>query len=279
MTDVAVVVDAANNIGYQVLLKLIQRFRGRIYFTTDDKLTGYKILDEVKSEGLEVFYHHLDVTDTKSIVNFRHNIQDVESGIDLIINNTDYKPKLKSKSISAAEKARRTLNANFYGILNLGKLLYPLLRENGRVVNVSGPAALLSSIPSEDIRNRISNTKLDEDGLVALMQEFELAVQNGIETTEGWGGNVYAITKVALNALTFLQHREWADYGVVINCVNPGHITTKDERKDTKVFEEGADAIIYLALEAPLHVKGNFVWSNYSVVEWNSEPYVEVTSV
>lgn len=280
MTDVAVVIDGASNIGYQVLRKLIKCYQGSIYFTTEEKLAGYKILDELKVDALRLYHHQLDVTETQSIIDFRHYMQDAENGIDLLINNTEYKPKKEErKRVAHAETVRRVLNVNFYGNLNLGKLLYPLLKENARVVNVSGAAGLLATIPDPEKRNRISNPNLDEDGLVHLMHEYEAAVQRGIEVQQGWSNNAFAMSKVALNALTFLQHREWSDKGVVINCVNPGHMTSKDERKSAKIFEEGANSIIYLAMEAPLHIKGNFVWSNYSVIDWNSDPYLEVTRV
>lgn len=277
MTDVAVVFDAASNLGYQVLIKLVECYKGRIYFTTEDKLAGYKILDDLKKDGIELFYYQVDVTNVNSIINFRHTLQDLEIGIDLIINNTDHKPK--DKKISSTERVRRILNVNFYGNINLGKLIFPLLNENGRVVNVSGPAGLLMTIPDEELRKRISKPNIDEDELVALMQEYEFAVQSGMETIKGWGTNAYAISKVALNALTFLQQREWSHKEIVINCVNPGHLTRKDDRRSSRVFEEGAKAILYLALEAPLHIKGNFVWSNYSVIEWDCDPFVEVTRV
>ncbi|GBP43613.1 hypothetical protein EVAR_32179_1 [Eumeta japonica] len=278
MTEVAVVVGAASNLGYQVLKQLSEAYKGKIYFTTEDEVTGQRILKNVRRNNIEIYYHQLDVTDTRSIVEFRHDFQDEESGIDLLINNTEYTPKKErdGKVIPNAEKVRRILNVNFYGNLNLGNLLYPLLNENARVVNVSGPAGLLATIPNGEVRWRISRPNLTEDDLVELMQEYEAAARRGVDKTEGWGHSPHAVSKVALNALTFIQHRKWsAQKGVVINCVNPGSLTNRENRKDLCVFENGAKAILYLALEAPLSIKGNFVWSNYAVIEWNSDPFVE----
>ncbi|XP_047527471.1 uncharacterized protein LOC125064466 [Vanessa atalanta] len=277
MNNVSVVVGAASNLGFHVLKKLTRVYKGKIYFTTEDESAGYHIYENLKKTGANIEYFRMDVTYTKSIINFRHHIQDSDERIDLLINNTDYVST--EKNISHAEKVRRTMSVNFYGYINFGKLVYPLLTENARVVNVSGPAGLLATIENEAIRKKVSNPKLTEDELVAVMQEYEEAVRKGVEKTEGWGMNSHAISKVALSAVTFLQHREWSSRGVVINCVNPGNITSREDRKSTKAYEEGAKAILYLALEAPLTLKGNFVWSNYSVIEWNSDPYVEVTTV
>ncbi|XP_013182437.1 PREDICTED: uncharacterized protein LOC106128545 [Papilio xuthus] len=276
MTNVALVVGAASNIGFHVLKKLTTVYKGKIYFTTEDAATGYNIQETLEGNA-DVEFIQMDITYTKSIIKLRHHIQDLDERIDLLINNTEY--VATDKKITHAEKVRRTLSVNFYGYINFGKLVYPILSENARVVNVSGPAGLLATIENEDIRRRISDPYLTEDELVAIMQEYEEAARKGIEKTEGWGMSVTAVSKVSLNAVTFLQHREWFDKGIVINCVNPGNISTREGRKTAKVYEEGAKAILYLALEAPLSIKGNFVWSNYNVIEWNSDPYVEVTTV
>ncbi|KAG6448628.1 carbonyl reductase [NADPH] 1 [Manduca sexta] len=264
MCKVALVVGAASNLGYQVLRKLTDTYQGKIYFTTEDESAGYNILQNLQRENLELNYLHMDITYTKTIVKLRHYIQDNDERIDLIINLTDY---VMEKNLSHFEKVRRTLSVNFYGFINFGKLIYPLLNENARVINVSGPAGLLATIENEEKRRRLSDPTLTEDQLVAILQEYEDAARRGVEKTEGWGMNVHAVSKVALNAVTFLQHREWADKGVVINCVNPGNLSQREGRKTTKVFEKGANAILYLAMEAPLTLKGNFVWSNYSVIE------------
>lgn len=276
MYKVALVVGAAGNLGYQVLKRLIKIYDGRIYFTTEEEADGYQILKNLDKDGVDLHFLQMDVTYTRTIVKVRHHIQDLDERIDLIINVTDYTGE---KNITHYERVRRTLSFNFYGYINFGTLVYPLLNEGARVVNVSGPAGLLATIENEDIRRRISDPTLTEDELVGIMQEYEQAAKNGVERTQGWGSNAYAVSKVALNAVTFLQDREWSERGVVINCVNPGNLSHKEGRKTAKVFDEGAKAILYLALEAPLSVKGNFVWSNYSVIEWNSDPYVEVTTV
>jgi carbonyl reductase 1 len=275
MNNVALVVGASSNLGFQVLKKLLEVYQGKIYFTTDDESLGYNIQKNFARKA-DLHFILMDITYTKSIIKLRHHIQDQDERIDLLINVTDYIPE---KKFSRLEKVRKTLSVNFYGYINFGKLVYPILDIDARVVNVSGPAGLLSTIENEEIRKRISDPAITEDELVAVLQEYEDAVRRGNEQTLGWSMNVHAVSKVALNAVTFLQHREWSDRGIVINCVNPGNLLARGDRKTSKVFEEGAKAILYLALEAPLSIKGNFVWSNYSVVEWNCDPYLEVTAV
>ncbi|KAL0893508.1 hypothetical protein ABMA27_013704 [Loxostege sticticalis] len=276
MSSVALVVGAAGNLGYQVLKKLADVYKGKIYFTTEEENLGYNILKSLKKNGKQLQHIQMDITYTKTIIKLRHYIQDEDERIDLLINVTDY---VAQKNLSHAEKVRRALSVNFYGYINFGKLIYPILAENARVVNVSGPAGLLATIENESIRKRISDPSLSEDELVAVLQEYEEAARRGEDKTLGWGLNVHAVSKVALNAVTFLQHREWSDKGVVINCVNPGSLSCREDRKSSKAFEDGAKAILYLALEAPLSIKGNFVWSNSSVIEWNCDPYLEVSTV
>lgn len=182
MSNVAVVVGAASNLGYQVLKKLTNRYHGKIYFTTEDESTGFDIYDSLRENGAKIEYFRVDVTYTKSIINFRHHMQDLDERIDLLINNSEY--IIKEKNLSHAEKVRRILSVSFYGYINFGKLIYPLLNENARVVNVSGPAGLLATIENDAIKRRISDPTLTEDELVAILQEYEESVRRGIEKTE-----------------------------------------------------------------------------------------------
>lgn len=182
MYRVALVVGAASNLGYQVLKRLAKTFKGKIYFTTEDATDGLKILKNLSKDRTDINFLQMDITYTKSIIKTRYSIQDLDERIDLIINVTDY---VSEKNISHAERVRRTLSMNFYGYINFGKLIYPLLNEGARVVNVSGPAGLLATIENKGIQRRISDVTLSEDELVAVMQEYEEAARKGIEKTEG----------------------------------------------------------------------------------------------
>lgn len=61
---------------------------------------------------------------------------------------------------------------NYYGTLRVCEALFPLLRQNGRVVNVSSLMGHLSKIPSTDLRAKLNDQSLDIPALNGLMEKF-----------------------------------------------------------------------------------------------------------
>lgn len=70
------------------------------------------------------------------------------------------------------KEAEDTMNTNFFGTLNVCKELFPLIRSNGRVVNVSSRLGLLGQVSSEELKNKIKNDNLTEDELVEIINDY-----------------------------------------------------------------------------------------------------------
>ncbi|CAG8621107.1 16447_t:CDS:2, partial [Racocetra fulgida] len=64
------------------------------------------------------------------------------------------------------------LATNFYGTLNVFNALYPLVRPNGRIINVSSKAGKLSVLSSA-LQQEFLKEDLDMEGLIKLMKRFE----------------------------------------------------------------------------------------------------------
>ena len=64
------------------------------------------------------------------------------------------------------------MKINFFGTLNLCNALFPLLRNNARVVNVSSRLGLLNQVSNKDIKNRILNENLTVDELIQIVNEY-----------------------------------------------------------------------------------------------------------
>ncbi|CAG8560009.1 15937_t:CDS:2 [Racocetra fulgida] len=62
---------------------------------------------------------------------------------------------------------------NFYGTLNVFNALYPLIRPNGRIINISSTAGKPSFLSSA-LRQEFSKEDLDMEGLIKLMKRFEV---------------------------------------------------------------------------------------------------------
>ena len=99
----------------------------------------------------------------------------------------------------------------------------PLLRSNGRIVNVSSTGSSLSNY-SESIQARFRSSKMTLDDLESLVNEFQESANKGTERQDGWPTQSYAVSKAAMNAMTATFAREKP--GLVINSCCPGWVAT-----------------------------------------------------
>ena len=70
------------------------------------------------------------------------------------------------------KEAIDTMNINFFGTLDLCNALFPLLRNNARVVNVSSRLGLLSEISNKEIRNKFLNENLNTSDIIQIVNEY-----------------------------------------------------------------------------------------------------------
>ena len=64
------------------------------------------------------------------------------------------------------------MRVNFFGTLNLCNALFPLLKKNARVVNVSSRAGLLKVIKDEGLRQKISSPDAKIQDVIEVMNLF-----------------------------------------------------------------------------------------------------------
>jgi carbonyl reductase 1 len=70
------------------------------------------------------------------------------------------------------KEAIDTMNINFFGTLDLCNALFPLLRNNARVVNVSSRLGLLSEISNKEIRNKFLSENLNTSDIIQIVNEY-----------------------------------------------------------------------------------------------------------
>ena len=87
-----------------------------------------------------------------------------------------------------------TLQCNYYGTLAATKSLLPLIKDGGRLVNVSSMSGHLTSKYSEDNRTKFAQSKTVDD-VTKLMEAFTHAVEEGKEKQKGWPSAAYAVSK------------------------------------------------------------------------------------
>jgi short-subunit dehydrogenase len=128
-----------------------------------------------------------DVTSAENCREAITNVIEKEAHIDLLISNAGMGISGPIE-FTAEEDARRILDVNFFGAMNISQAVLPIMRRqrSGRIIFVSSVAAIFS-IP---------------------YQSF------------------YSASKSALNAYALAMHNEVKDFGIDVCCLLPGDVKT-----------------------------------------------------
>ncbi|KAL8814909.1 MAG: hypothetical protein Q9223_005912 [Gallowayella weberi] len=171
------------------------------------------------SSQMTLKYPKLDIADRSSIDSFAKAIQKDHTKVDVLINNAGVNLDMEYSPANA----KKTLDTNYRGTLNMCRTFIPLLNKNGRIVNVSSTGSSLSGY-SKEIQERFRNPKMTLQDLEQMMNEYQEAANNGTESRNGWKSQAYGVTKAAENAMTAVLARE--NPGLIINACCPGWVDT-----------------------------------------------------
>lgn len=271
-TKVAVVTGSNRGLGFEIVKGLCSKFDGAVYLTSRNEERGRQALQNLQELGLKPLFHKLDVTSEDSIQEFATYISKHHSGIDILVNNAgvlDF-----DKSISSYEDSKKLIDTNFTSLLSISKIVYPLLKNDARIINLSSDWGLLSNIRKQQWLDNLVKDDLKTEDILQFVNDFLQAAKNGKSSFISFAGHYgdYKVSKVALSALTFVQQREFNKQGknIAINCVHPGFVKTDMTKGMGDITpERGAKAPLYLALEAPQTQKGTFVWHDCHQVNWD----------
>nr|WP_315871076.1 SDR family oxidoreductase [Trichocoleus desertorum] len=210
---IAVVTGANRGLGLETSRQLAKQ-GVYIILTSRDQAKGQAVVQQLQSEGLEVGYHPLDVTDAASVQQLAQFVRDQFGHLEILVNNAGIGLDFDNDSLFnlQIEILTQTLQTNLYGPILLSQALIPLMqvRGYGRVVNVSSGAGQLSDMNS--------------------------------------GYSSYRMSKTALNALTRILANELQGSNILVNSVCPGWVRTDMGGPDApRTPEQGADTIALLA--------------------------------
>lgn len=174
----------------------------------------------------------IDITGPASIDAAVKQIEHQHGRLDVLANNAailldHYQSLMELKP----EVLLDTLNTNVVGTLRVSQAFAPLLARSGapRIINVSSGAGQLDGEP------------------------------------QAWAP-AYCISKTAVNMLT--QQLTAALPDVMVNSMCPGWCRTEMGGSDApSTADEGADTLVWLALDAPHDLRGRFV-KNRTVIAW-----------
>ncbi|XP_013360015.1 PREDICTED: carbonyl reductase [NADPH] 1-like [Chinchilla lanigera] len=274
-TRVALVTGANKGIGFAVTRELCRRFPGDVVLTARDEARGRAAVQQLQAEELSPRFHQLDVDDLQSIRALRDFLRREYGGLDVLVNNAGIAFNKEGDTTPFPIVAEVTMKTNFFGILDLCTELLPLIRPQGRVVNVSS-RMIFVDLPncSPELQQKFRSETITEEELAGLMNKFVEDAKNGVHEKEGWPNSAYGVSKIGVTVLSRIQARKLSEERrgdkILLNACCPGWVRTDMAGPSaTKSPEEGAETPVYLALLPP-NAKaphGEFV-QNKNVVQW-----------
>ncbi|XP_060075578.1 carbonyl reductase [NADPH] 1-like [Ylistrum balloti] len=252
---------------------LCRVFPGDVYLTAPDSEEAMNAIDQLRSEGLGPKFYPLDITDKVEVEKFGEFLKNYYGDIDILVNNAGiaYKPDTVESFKTQAEMTCRT---NFYGTLHVCETLFPILSSHARVVNISSDVSKIAiRMCSEKIRSHLTDPNLTMEELKEMVDSYVRATRSGTQVEEGWPITPYALSKIGITLMTFIQQREFLNDvrpGIVVNTCCPGFVNTiMTSHRGTLSPDEGADTPLYLAtLPRNTNIPcGNYV-TNRKIQPW-----------
>jgi NAD(P)-dependent dehydrogenase (short-subunit alcohol dehydrogenase family) len=230
---IAVVTGANRGIGFEICRQLAAKGIS-VVLTSRDEAKGRMAVAQLRSQGLEIEFYQLDVTDTSGIQRLGGFLDRKYGAADILINNAGIMADPKGTRMLGVQLQiiRTTMETNVYGPLTLCRELIPLMRKKnyGRIVNISSGLGQLSEM--------------------------------------GGGMPAYRMSKTALNALTRTLAAELKGTNILVNSMCPGWVKTDMGGPNAvKSLAEGADTAVWLATLPDGGASGGF-YRDRKAISW-----------
>ncbi|KAM6223492.1 carbonyl reductase [NADPH] 1-like [Rhynchocyon petersi] len=250
---VALVTGGNKGIGFAIARELCRQFSGDVVLTARDAERGRVAVQQLQAEGLNPRFHQLDIDDLQSIRALRDFLRREYGGLDVLVNNAGIAFK-NADPTPFHIQAEVTLKTNFFSTRNICTELLPLMKPQGRVVNVSSFVSIMAlKSCSPELQQKFRSETITEEELVALMNKFVEDTKNGVHQKEGWPNTAYGVSKIGVTVLSRIHARNLSAQRkgdkILLNACCPGWVKTDMAGPNaTKSPEEGAETPVYLAL-------------------------------
>ncbi|XP_038079338.1 carbonyl reductase [NADPH] 1-like [Patiria miniata] len=254
---VALVTGSNKGIGFAIVRALCKQLdNGIVYLTARNEERGKEAVARLNQEGLQPKFHQLDVTDRDSVRKLRDFLKETHGGLDILVNNAGISFKGNATEPFGVQ-ATVTMATNFTALLEANRMLVPLIRPHGRIVNLGSFTARLYAFEkmSKELQTRFQAVKTEQD-VENLMREFVELANAGNHGSKGWPNSAYATTKMGVVALTKVQAADIAKDNtkedVLMICCCPGYVATDmSSHKGHLTIDQGAETPVFSALLPP----------------------------
>jgi carbonyl reductase 1 len=267
---IAVVTGANKGIGYFIALQLgASGLFSTIILGCRDPTRGAVAANELQklvTGGVDFQFIPLTIGDPTSHSAFLQKLENEFGGkVDVLVNNAGFAYK-NSDATPFQGQTQKTLQTNYYGLVDFTEKMMPLLRKgrDPRLVNVASMSGRLGQV-SKDLQAKLTDPSLTIDGLNALMDTFQRDVQKGIHKQKGWSNTNYGISKLGVIAATKIWARQ--ETSIKVNACCPGGCATDmSSNRGARSPEDGAkNAVIPATMNNP--PTGAF-FRDYRVSTW-----------
>lgn len=188
---IAIITGGSRGLGKSAALKLAERGTGVIITWLSREKEALEVVREIEQKGVKAVALQLNVADSASFSAFVQSVKQAlktvwqRDSFDYLLNNAGTGIDVPFEEVSA-EQVDEQFNIHFKGPFLLTQQLLPLIKDGGRILNVSSGLA-----------------------------RFTLP-----------GNSVYAAMKGAMEVLTRYQAKELGARGISVNIIAPGAIET-----------------------------------------------------
>jgi len=259
---IGIVTGGGKGIGYETVRGLAKSGKlDVVYLTARNAEQGEKAAAQLNAEEKTsiVKFKRLDIADPESVKNFTNFIKESHGGFDVLVQNAGFAFKAAATE-SFDVQAEETFKINFWGTLEVMKVLSPLVRENGRIVLVSSFTSMAATFGFTPKWGHPVGSELNSINISLTLERLEeLAVKFVTDCKEkkneeiGWPTSAYATSKLFVNGITRVYAREMEakGKGVLVNCVCPGFVKTdmsSNSARATKLPPQGCKTSLWLSL-------------------------------
>ncbi|KAL5781275.1 hypothetical protein ACOSP7_006304 [Xanthoceras sorbifolium] len=255
---VAIVTGANKGIGFAMVKRLAEAGLN-VILTARDVERGNKAVESLRSQGLDVNFFRLDVSDPSSIKIFVSWFQNNFGALDILVNNAAV--SFNDIHENSVEHAETVMKTNFYGAKLLTEALLPMFRLSAsktRILNISSRLGSLNKVRNPKIREILEREDLTEEQIENVVRLFSQSVKNGTWKSQGWPElwTDYAVSKLAINAYSRVLAKRFEKSRISVNCFCPGFTQTsmtggKGTHSASEAAEIGARLVLLPPQELP----------------------------